>query len=408
MKNLKVDFNLSKKKKYILIVIAVVLFIILSAVIIAIKLKGPKEETTITHEDSYEIKGEETLKFNGISIISDEQIIIVDKSQGELKDIKVKDGQEVKKGDVLFSYLNTAVEDQIAQYDREINSNNGKVSRVKKEKDKVNTSINKLQGDLNAISGELNKVQSEISKLSTSEEKEAQSQYNELLKTKDVLEGKQLEVSQQIEMLRSQVNGIETEVASYEEGNKSIVTERDTLKKKIGKDIITDIDGVVKVNNKGIDDPTVAYMRIISKEPLVKAEVSEFDVKNLKIDEEVMLKVISSGEYIKGTITEIDELPIEEPGRTTTGYNFYIKPEKSIRIGFSLEVKCNYKGIEIPKDYVYEKDSKIHILKEKGDSYEDIEIKATLENDKYYLLDGAIGIGDRLIKNPSTVLEGSK
>jgi len=47
------DFNLSKKKKYILIVIAVVLFIILSAVIIAIKLKGPKEETTITHEDSY-------------------------------------------------------------------------------------------------------------------------------------------------------------------------------------------------------------------------------------------------------------------------------------------------------------------------------------------------------------------
>ncbi len=402
------SLNLSKKKKGILIAVGVSLFIILVAVIIVIKVRGPKEKPMINNEESYEIQGAETLKFNGISTISDEQRVLADKSQGELKDIKVEDGQEVKAGDVLFSYRNTTVEEQIAQYDRQIAANNNKASKANNNKAKINASISQLQGELNTIGGELNKVQSNISQLSVAEEKDVQGQQGELIKMKDTLESKQIEISQQIEMLKGQVGGVDTEIDSYEEGNKSIVVERDILKKKIGKDVVAEIDGVVKVDNKGIDDPTAVYMRIISKEPLVKAEVSEFDVKNLKVDDSVMLRVISGGEYIKGTITKIDELPIEGPERTTTGYNFYIKPESNIRIGFSLEVNCNYKGIEIPKDYFYEKDSKIHILKEKADSYEDIEIKAISEDDKYYLLDGAIGIGDRLIKNPSTVLEGSK
>jgi len=402
------NLNLSKKKKGILIAVGISLFIILVAVIIIIKLRVPKEEPMINNEESYEIQGAETLKFNGVSAISDEQRILVDKSQGELKDIKVEDGQEVVAGDVLFSYHSTTVEDQIAQYDRQIAAANDKTSRVNRDKNKISTSISQLEADLNTTNNEINKVQSDIANLSKLGENANKEKYNELMKMKDGLESKQIGIPQQIEALKGQSSGLDTEIATYEESNKSAVTERDILKKKVEKDIVAEIDGVVKIDSKGMDDPTKVYMRIISKEPLVKAEVSEFDVKNIKVDDSVMLKVISSGEYVKGTITKIDELPIEGPERTTTGYNFYIKPEEDIRIGFSLEVRYNYKGIEIPKDYVYEEDSKIHVLKEKADSYEDIEIKTIFEDDNYYLLDGAIGIGDRLIKNPSKVLEGSK
>jgi len=402
------NLNLSRKKKCIIIGGVLVSFAILVAIAIIIKINIPKAEAAVANIHTYEVKGKETLKFNGISVISDEQIVIVDKSQGELKDVKVKDGQEIKKGDLLFSYHNTTIEEQIAEFDRQITANDNKTSKAKENKVKINTNINKLKSELATNGEQLNKVHSNLSTVSTLKEKNNEAQYNELMKTKEVLEGKKIELSQQIELLKTQSDGIDTEIASYEEGNKSIVTQRDVLKKKTKKNIVAEIEGIVKVNSKGIDDPTTAYMRIISKEPLVKAEVSEFDVKNIKVDDEVMLKVISNGEYVKGTITEIDELPIEGVERTTTGYNFYIKPEKSIRIGFNLEVKCNYKAIEIPKDYVYEKDSKLYVLKEKVTSQENIEIKAILEDDKYYLLDGAIGIGDKLIKNPSTVSEGSK
>lgn len=402
------NLNVSKNKKVVIAGGVLTLFIMLIAVAIVIKFRVPKGVSAVTNEDHYEIKGEEALKFNGISVISDEQIIIIDKSQGELNDIKVKDGQEVKVGDVLFSYHNTTVEDQITQHDRQIATNNDKTSNAKKNKDNINKTIDELKVELATVDDQLKKVQSDISKVSQAEEKDNEGQYNELTKIKDVITSKHIEISQQIEILKNQSSGIDKEISSYEEGNKSIVTERDILKKKIGKDIVAEIDGVVKVNNKGINDPTTAYMRVISKEPLVKAEVSEFDVKNLKVGDEVMLKVISSEGYVKGTITEIDELPIEEPGRTTTGYNFYIKPENNIKIGFNVEVKCNYKAVEIPKDYIYEKDSKLYVIKENLTSTQNIEIKAILEDDKYYFLDGSIGVGDRLIKNPSKVLEGSK
>ena len=405
---LKMNLNFSKNKKGIIVGGVVALFIILVVVAIVIKVRAPKAEVAIANEDNYEIKGEETLKFNAISIISNEQRVIIDKSQGELEDIKVKDGQEVKVGDVLFSYHNTAVEDKITQYDRQIATNNDKAYSAKKNKDEINTNISELKAELTTMGEQLNKVQSDISKFTPEEEKENEEQYNELTRIKDVLTSKRIEISQKIEILNGQASRIDMEIASYEEGSKSIVTERDILNKKIVKDVIAEIDGVVKVNNKGLDDPTTAYMRVISKAPLVKGEASEFDVKSLEVDDEVMLKVISSGEYVKGTITEIDELPIEEPGRPTTGYNFYIKPENSIMIGFNIEVRCNYKALEIPKDYVYEKDSNLYVIKENLTSTQEIEIKAILEDDKYYFLDGAIGVGDNLIKNPSKVLEGSK
>lgn len=399
--------NLSKKKINILIITAIALVIILGAVIIIANFNGYKEKTEVTHEDSYEIQGVEGLKFNGVSVISDEQRIVVDRSLGEVKDIKINDGQEVKTGDILFSYNNTAIEDQIAQSDRQIASNNDKITKAKNDKTKINSNISELESELNNIISELSTVQAKAAESVATEDENSQNESSELLKKQTALEGKQIEISQKIEALKGQISGADSEITTYEDTNKGISVEKEALNKKLNREVVAEIDGVVKIDNKGINDPTTVYMRIISKEPLVKAEASEFDINSLKVNDEVLLKVVSSGKYIKGIITKIDDLPIEEVGRTITGYNFYIKPEKNIMVGFSLEVNANYKGIEIPKDYVYEKDSKICVLKVKGDSHKNIEIKAISEGDSYYLLDGIVGIGDKLIKNPSKVLEGS-
>ncbi len=405
---MKLNLKFSKKKKGILIAVAIALFVILVTVIVLVKMNGTKDKTVIANADSYEIQGEERLKFNGVSVISDEQRIMADKTLGEIKDVKVKDGQEVQAGDILFSYHNTTLEEQAAQFDRQISGNNEKATRVKNDKSKCNGSINELQVQLNKIVSELDTVKSALAQVNASGDQGEQAKYGELTQKQAALESSKMEVSQKIEVLKGQISGLDTEVAAFDDTNKGIVAERDILNKKVSVEVAAELDGIVKIDDKGLNDPTAVYMRVISKEPLIKAEVSEFDLSNLKINDDVLLRVVSSGEYVKGTITKIDELPIEGVGRTTTGYNFYIKPEKSITIGFSLEVNYNYKGIQIPKDYVYEEDSKIHVLKENGTSYDNVEIKAISEGDSYYLLDGVVGIGDRLIKNPSKVLEGSK
>ncbi|MEG1256078.1 efflux RND transporter periplasmic adaptor subunit [Clostridium sp.] len=404
---MKEKIKMSSKKKKILIVVGLVAFALLVAGIVIVKLRPAKEKNIVTHEDSYEIQGVERLKFNGVSVISDEQRIIADKSLGEIKDIKINDGQEVKSGDILFSYHNTAIEDQIAQSDRQIASNNDKITKVKNDKAKTNSNISQLESELNNIINELSTVQATAAKSPVAVDENSSNKSSELIKKQTVLEAKQVEIAQKIDILKGQISGADSEITTYEDTNKGLSVEKDILNKKLNSEVVAEIDGVVKIDNKGITDPTTVYMRIISKEPLVKAEASEFDIKSLNVNDEMLLKVVSSGEYVKGSITKIDDLPIEEVGRTVTGYNFYIKPEKSIMVGFSLEVNANYKGIGIPKDYVYEKDSKICVLKEKGDSYENIEIKAISEGDSYYLLDGIVGIGDKLIKNPSKVLEGS-
>ncbi|MBU5228156.1 hypothetical protein KQI36_16105 [Clostridium senegalense] len=397
--------KICKNKK--IIIAGVITVIVLLIGIGVVKLRPAKEKTVVKPEDSYEIQGVERLKFNAVSVISDEQRVIVDKSLGEVKDIKINDGEEVKSGDILFSYHNTAIEDQIAQIDRQIASNNDKITKVKNDKTKTNSNISQLESELDNIVNELSAIQATVAESSAATDENGQNKSSELLKKQTALEGKQIEISQKIDILKSQVSGADSEISSYEDTNKEISVEKDILNKKLNNEVVAEIDGVVKIDNKGINDPTTVYMRIISKEPLVKAEASEFDIKSLNINDEVLLKVVSSGEYVKGNITKIDDLPIEEVGRTVTGYNFYIKPKKNIMVGFSIEVNANYKGIKIPKDYVYKKDSKICVLKEKGASHENIEIKAILEGDSYYLLDGIVGIGDKLIKNPSKVLEGS-
>lgn len=222
------NLNLSKKKKSILIIISVVLVIILVAVIIVKNTRVSKEKTLVTSKDTYEIKGGETLKFKGTSIISDEQRILVDHSQGELKDIKVTDGQVIKAGDVLFSYYNTAVEEQIEKYNRQITANNDKISKTSNDKEKNNTSISQLETDLNDVINQLNQIQADISQFShleekTNEEKNNEEIYSELIKMKDSLEGKQIEISQQIELLKNQVSGLNTQISTYEEDNKNIV-----------------------------------------------------------------------------------------------------------------------------------------------------------------------------------------
>lgn len=337
------------KRKKLLIIASI--FIVCLIVVLGLGLKNKVSPNVAKDDDKnkfFQVEEAGGSKFKGISTISKEQKVMIDKSQGEVRDLSVKDKQYVEKGTVLFTYYNTEADEQVSELNRQINSIN---SKVEKQKEQTNSLPKEQQGAI------------------------------------------------------SQGNMGE----DVKENINELIAKRDALKKKVTKAVTAEFDGVVYIDNNGKNDPTKEYIKVVSKEPLVVSEASEFDVESLKVDEPVQIKVISNGEKINGKITKIDDLPSTGEDKKSVAYKFDVKPEKDIRVGFSVEVTVNPQKIKIPKKYVVLENDKtfVNILNGENSSKK-VEIKATLDGDNYILEDESIKPGDKLLENPSEEAGGEK
>ena len=107
----------NKKKKWIIIGV-IVLIVIVAAVNIFV-MQGKKKGTTKTDTVSFEKVTER--KLNNTKLISGQvkpgniESFYADPTKGKVKDIVVKEGQEVGKGTKLFSYDNEEINLQVKQ-----------------------------------------------------------------------------------------------------------------------------------------------------------------------------------------------------------------------------------------------------------------------------------------------------
>lgn len=370
----------SKKKQMIIagIVVAVVLVIIIGLTAID-KLKKIETKNLVT--ETFEITEESGIKVKGSSVISKEQRVMADKSKGDIKDVKVKDKQEVKAGDVLFSYYNTTLEEQIEQLNGQIAVASEKITRSNLALSDANT---KLRNDTKALQA----IPQET--------------------TDPSLMAKRAELAEKIQVNQGKVEAETMTVQALKDSQSDLNTQKNSLSKNLNEEVKAEIDGIVYIDDNGKNDPTKVYMNIVSKEPLVKGQVSEFDVESIKVGDEVSLRVVSNESVLKGTVTAIDEIPSVGADGKGSGYAVHIKPEKNIRFGFSVEIAINSTGISIPKDYVYEEDSKLYVAKgqEDGLAFEKVEVQGTLDGDVYKINDySSLQIGDKLASNPSEVLK---
>ena len=92
----------------------------------------------------------------------------------------------------------------------------------------------------------------------------------------------------------------------------------------------------------------------------------------------------------------------------SVNYNFFIKPNKPVRIGFTVEIKEKGNNLTIPKEFVMEESSKLYVAKVNGAVNEKVEIKAELNGEVYKLKDKTISVGDKIIKNLLEILKGDK
>lgn len=380
--------KIKSKKRLILISIgSIVIIAIVVALGFWVKAQNQSNGSSVEENttEQFEITGNEGLSFKGVSVISKEQKIMADRTLGDIEGLNVSDKQEISEGDLLFTYSNQAILEEVKGVDRQIASANEKINRSNSKKAEISNEIAKYENELKGIK----------SKEMTPE-----------------LEVKATELTQSIQAAQAKLEAEDATIATLKDSSGDLKLQKESLASKQNKEVKADINGIVYINEKGLTDPTVEYIRIVSKEPLIKAEVSEFDVESLKVDNEVQIKVVSNGDIVKGKIISIDELPTVSADGKGTSYNFYVKPEKAIRIGFSVEIKLNGEKIQIPKEYVYEEDSKLYIAKlkldDKEEPFEKVEIKAELKGNNYSLIDGNVVAGDKLMKNPSELFKEDK
>lgn len=82
-------------------------------------------------------------------------------------------------------------------------------------------------------------------------------------------------------------------------------------------------------------------------------------------------------------------------------YKFYIKPDESIKIGFSVELTVNPAEITIPKSCVIEEAGKLYVKLIEGENNKKVEISAILKNDNYIIQNDTLKVGDKILLNPS-------
>lgn len=345
------------KKKKIIIVSSIFIVALGLTISGALYVKN-KAKVVINKENTVEyftIEDTSGLKFKGSSIISNEQRIMLDPSKGEVNEVFVKDGQIVEKDTVLFNYYNEVIQEQVDELERQINSLNSKIEKEKERESKAEA------------------LKKEAAAIASNNENPANSVSVDQLNSGSV-----------IEELKTNLN--------------DAISKRDSLKEKVVKPVIAEIRGKVYINK---EDPTKEYMRVISEEPLIAAQASEFDVDELKVDSKVDIKIVSNNSKVTGKITKIDDIPTVSVDQKSSLYTFYVKPDEGIKIGFSVELTVNPGEIVVPKSSVIEESGKLYVMLAEGENNKKVEITATLKDDNYVLQNDSLKVGDKIMLNPS-------
>ena len=375
------------KKKNIIIMSVTFVVLLIGVIILALIQKNNKAVAVNKTLDSYEVTESIGEMYKGMSVISDKQSIFAE-NMLTIEQVHIEDKSEVKKGDIILTYFNDSIQEQIDSLEMQYNSTNIKLERENGNKAQATSEIAQKEDIINKKTEELNSLNNieEIDK-------------------KTALQQEIAEEQQELQLLKSTLQGEESTVTSLNDSLYDLSNQIEALKTKLRKEVVADIDGVAYINKEGLTNPSLEYISIVSKEPLVKATATEYDVLNLSVGQEMVVKVPSTGEEMKGTITSIDDLPTMVSNGTSVVYNFNLKPENNIRIGFSVEIKEKIETLEIPKDYAGIENDKLIVARVNDNGVEKIEVTGTLESDYYIINSDKIKPGDKLSLNPLEVLK---
>lgn len=358
---------------------------------------------------TYNVANQDPVTVDAAVKLSTDTAYFYDASKGKIESVLVKEGQKVKKGDVLFTYQNDSKETQYAIEDlkRENTKLYNQREALIEQLGKLTNQYYNYKGDqIVYYWGNDGKqtyyVAEEIGQASSSTSSSSnQNQTSSATSETGVSDTSGAEgLKEQIRQVNSQIEETEIKLVRQMEGQSNKVTAQN--------------DGIVMYNEEGLTSSSVPVVRVVSDKISVVGSVSEYDYYALADDRAVSIYVPAEDRTLPGKIISYDKVPsytgtakegeaasasATGTGSSSTRFGFIVEPEQNIQPGFSAKVNITLPGFVIPSDAIVEENGKSYVFKYDGKRVHREEIELIQQGLQKVVLRG-IQAGDQLVMMP--------
>lgn len=374
-----------KKKKWI--IFGVIALIIIVAAINIFIMQGEKKGSVKTDSVSFEKVTER--KFNNSKLISGQvkpeniESFYADPAKGKVKDIEVKEGQEVEKGTKLFSYDNEEINLQMKQAELDQKMADTRYNQGKKKIDSLKKEIKKAKD-----SGAGKEVTDPMDE-----------QVNEL------------EIGQKTIDLEKEKGKLQKEELSKKQKELTIYSNFAGVVQKLDKDAAQSSSQVLGGQGK-------AFLQVASKDPFqVQGTLTELQKSQIQKGQTftVTAKANNKKKWT-GKITEVSEFPTSAEmaqaggmGEATQNMSQYtykasLDSQDGLSPGYHVSLQVNLENkmmIAVPSKSIVEKgDDAFVYVEDKGKLRKQNVKKGSTDGDWTEVVEG-VTVGQKVVKNPS-------
>ena len=375
----------TKKKKWV--IIGVTALIIAIAAVNIFVMQGKKKETAKGDAVSFEKVTERTP--NNTKLISGQvkpgniESFYADPTKGKVKDIAVKEGQEVEKGTKLFSYDNEEINLQMKQAELDQKMASMRYDQGKKKIDSLKNQIKKAK-DSGAGKEVTDPLEEQVSEL------EIKQKTTELEKEKGQLQSQQLKKKQDELTIYSNFAGVV---------------------QKLDKD-------AAQSSAQAMGGQGKSFLQIASKDSFqIQGTLTELQKSQIQKDQPFTATAkANSKKKWTGKITEVSEFPTSAEMAQAAGagegaqnmsqytYKASLDGQEGLSPGYHVSLQVNLenkKMIAVPSKSIVEKDGEPFVyVEEKGKLRKQNVKKGSTDGDWTEVLEG-VTVGQKVVKNPS-------
>ncbi|MDD1367225.1 efflux RND transporter periplasmic adaptor subunit [Bacillus sp. MHSD_36] len=375
----------SNKKKRIIVSV-----IILIAIVAAINIfvmqstkKGEVKTGTVSFEKVTERKLNNTKLISGQVKPGNIEGFYTDSTKGKVKDITVKEGQEVEKGTKLFSYDNEEINLKMKQAELDQKMADMRYNQSKKKIDSLKQEIKKTK-DSGATTEVINPLEEQLSEL------EMQQKTTELEKEKGKLQAEELKKQQKELTIYSNFAGVV---------------------QKLDKD-------AAQSSSQALGGQGKAFLQVASKDPFqIQGTLTELQKSQIQKDQTftVTAKANNKKKWT-GKITEVSEFPTSTEmaqaggvGEATQNMSQYtykasLDSQDGLSPGYHVSLQVNLgnkKMVAVPTKSIVEKgDDAFVYVEDKGKLRKQNVKKGSTDGDWTEVVEG-VTVGQKVVKNPS-------
>ncbi|MDM5435880.1 efflux RND transporter periplasmic adaptor subunit [Bacillus hominis] len=375
----------NKKKKWI--IVGVIALIVIVAAVNIFMMQGKKKGAATNDAVSFEKVTER--KLNNTKLISGQvkpgniESFYADPTKGKVKEIVVKEGQEVEKGTKLFSYDNEEINLQMKQAELDQKMADMRYDQGKKKIDSLKKEIKKAK-DSGAGKEVTDPMEEQVS---------------------------ELEMAQKTTDLEKEKGKLQKEELNKKEKELTIYSNFTGVVQKLDKD-------AAQSSSQALGGQGKAFLQVASKDPFqVQGTLTELQKSQIQKDQTftVTAKANNKKKWT-GKITEVSEFPTSAEMSQAAGmgeatqnmsqytYKASLDSQDGLSPGYHVSLQVNLENktmIAVPSKSIVEKGEDAFVyIEEKGKLRKKNVKKGANDGDWTEVIEG-VTVGQKVVKNPS-------